>query len=56
LYSKALGTVAKEYKETAKNYFRQTLPAASRSSQSGFNDKLTDAVRVSKIKVEGVEI
>lgn len=56
LYSKALGTVAREYKETAKNYFRQTLPAASRSSQHGFKDKLIDAVRVSKIKVEGDNI
>lgn len=56
MYSKALGTVAREYKETAKNYFRQTLPAASRSSQHGFKDKLIDAVRVSKIKVEGDNI
>lgn len=32
------------------------MPSASRSSQHGFKDKLIDAVRVSKIKVEGDEI
>jgi len=29
------------------------LPSATRPSQSGFKDRLIDAVRVSKIKVEG---
>lgn len=53
LYSKALGTVAREYKETAKNYFKSSMPSAARGSQHGFKDKLIDAVRVSKIKVEG---
>lgn len=56
LYSKALGTVAREYKETAKNYFKSALPSATRSSQHGFKDKLIDAVRVSKIKVDGDNI
>lgn len=56
LYSKALGTVARDYKETTKDYFKQSMPSASRSSQHGFKDKLIDAVRVSKIKVEGDEI
>ena len=56
LYSKALGTVAREYKETAKNYFKSSMPSAARGSQHGFKDKLIDAVRVSKIKVEGDEI
>jgi len=53
LYKRALGTVARDYKETAKNYFKSTMPTASRSSQHGYKDKLIDAVRISKIKVEG---
>lgn len=56
LYKRALGTVARDYKETAKNYFKSSLPAAARSSQHGYKDKLIDAVRVSKIKVEGDDI
>lgn len=56
LYSKALGTVAKQYKEATKNYFKSLLPASSRSSQHGYKDKLIDAIRVSKIKVEGNEV
>ncbi len=53
LYKKALGTVAKQFKDTTKNYFKSELPTATRNSQSGFSDKLIDAVRISKIKVEG---
>lgn len=53
MYSKALGTVARDYKETTKNYFKSSLPAAARSSQHGYKDKLIDAVRISKIKVDG---
>ncbi len=56
LYKRALGTVAKQYKDTAKNYFKSELPTATRSSQSGYADKLIDAVRVSKVKVEGDEV
>lgn len=53
LYKKALGIIAKEYKETTKNYFKTALPAAARRSQHVYADRLIDAVRISKIKVEG---
>ena len=44
---KALNTAAKQYKESAKNYFVSALPAANRASQSGYKDRLIDAVRQS---------
>lgn len=53
LYKRALGTVARDYKETAKNYFKSSMPSAARGSQHGYKDKLIDALRISKIKVEG---
>ncbi len=53
MYKRALGTVARDYKETTKNYFKSTMPTAARSSQHGYKDKLIDAVRISKIKVDG---
>lgn len=56
LYKRALGRVAKQYKSDVRNYFKSALPAASRNSQSGYSDKLIDAVRVSRIKAEGNEV
>ena len=57
LYKRALGSVAAQYKETVKTSFQNELPAATRHSQSGYKDRLIDAVRVSKVQSdsEGVK-
>ena len=57
LYKRALGSVAAQYKETVKTSFQSELPAATRHSQSGYKDRLIDAVRVSKVQSdsEGVK-
>lgn len=56
LYKKALGTIAADYKKTVKNYFQTAMPVATRPSQSGYKDKLIDAVRVSKVQSTGDEV
>jgi hypothetical protein len=56
LYKKALGTVAAEYKKTVKDFFTGAMPSAARPSQSGFKDRLIDAVRVSKVEATGSEL
>lgn len=53
---KALNTAAKQYKESAKNYFVSALPSANRASQSGYKDRLIDAVRQSQAEVHGDEV
>ena len=56
MYKKALGTIAADYKKTVKNYFQTAMPVATRPSQSGYKDKLIDAVRVSKVQSTGDEV
>ena len=56
LYKKALGTIAANYKKTVKDFFTGAMPAATRPSQSGYKDRLIDAVRVSKVEAEGDEV
>lgn len=56
LYKKALGTIAADYKKTVKNYFQTAMPVATRPSQSGYKDKLIDAVRVSRVQSSGDEV
>ena len=56
LYKKALGTIAADYKKTVKDFFTGAMPVANRPSQSGYKDKLIDAVRVSKVQSTGDEV
>ena len=56
LYKKALGTIAADYKKTVKEFFTGAMPSATRPSQSGYKDRLIDAVRVSRIEAEGDEV
>lgn len=56
LYKRALGTVAAYYKKTVKYFFTGAMPSATRPSQSGYKDKLIDAVRVSKVEATGNEV
>lgn len=56
LYKKALGTIAADYKKTVKEFFTGAMPVATRLSQSGYKDKLIDAVRVSKVQSTGDEV
>lgn len=56
LYKKALGTIAADYKKTVKDFFTGAMPVATRPSQSGYKDKLIDAVRVSKVQSTGDEV
>lgn len=56
LYKKALGTIAADYKKTVKQFFTGAMPVATRPSQSGYKDKLIDAVRVSKVQSTGDEV
>ena len=56
LYKKALGTIAANYKKTVKDFFTGAMPVANRPSQSGYKDKLIDAVRVSKVQSSGDEV
>lgn len=56
LYKKALGTIAADYKKTVKQFFTGAMPVANRPSQSGYKDKLIDAVRVSKVQSTGDEV
>ncbi len=56
VYKKALGSVASQHKQTVKEYFTQAMPTASRPSQSGYKDRLIDAVRVSRVQAHGDEV
>ncbi len=56
LYKKALGTIAADYKKTVKDFFTGAMPVANRPSQSGYKDKLIDAVRVSRVQSTGDEV
>ena len=56
MYKKALGTIAADYKKTVKDFFTGAMPVANRPSQSGYKDKLIDAVRVSRVQSSGDEV